>query len=922
MPASNVSDTANSTAGTFYITYNANGGTGAPATQAFTFNAGQTISTTKPTRTGYTFVKWVSNPNSVDFAPGATIPAGWGSFELIAQWTPNNYHLDLNGYLDGVIQGNITGYGTCDIYINGSLVANDVTDYYTEWPYGTTYEIKDIKAATGHTYNGVQGGSISGTITSNHGVNLNFTKNVIKITLNANGGTGGTSVFYYKYGINTFYSDAACTNVITNITRPTKACHTYNTSKGFYGDGTSGGTNGERYVSYDSIVFASDLVTDIYKDATLKCDWTFTSHTYSNNCDTSCNGCGATRTITHTYSYTCDTTCNVCGAPRSASHSYPADDCNCTTAIKCSYGCGTVGTAAKSHNYSTVVTNATCTTTGTKKCSNTGCTVTTSIAALGHTTPADDGNCTTAIKCGRGCGTTVVAAKSHNYSTVVSNATCTATGTKKCSNTGCTATTSIAATGHSYSDTITDWQYNCASVCRYNKCTKCGNVINLVWATSVYGGDNHYGYFANTSSYAYCPWDHSDDNGMYDGEEYWDEYDYNVTGSSCPECGTWCSVSNVRGWEGGYPDECYFYVDFDCGCGESWSEDVSFTTQHNAAYDYHAVVDGSTYCCPDWHGEDESYDGGDGGMQWGDTDCGTTHTYSFACDNSCNNANCTQYRSTTHSYSVSCDTTCDLCGFYRPIAVSAHSLPYTCDTTCRNGCGYTRTASHSYPADDGNCTTAIKCSYGCGTVKTAAKSHTYDNDCDATCNNTGCTAGNRSASHNFVNGTCSKCGQVGCTTHTFGTVNYSWSSTCRSCTASATCTVCGEYVTETDSSTSSGNHGQYGKDYTAYFSTPGFGTQRCPDWHSCSCSTCTAGSGGSSGSGGTTCSHSNRTVTSYNGFADNDCSFEVYYECSNCGYSWMDDIAYESENPSNSAQYEHQAVYNGSSYRCRYWHNY
>ncbi len=47
-------------------------------------------------------------------------------------------------------------------------------------------------------------------------------------------------------------------------------------------------------------------------------------HTYSNNCDTTCNVCGATRSIKHSYSNTCDTSCNVCGAVRSITHSFGA----------------------------------------------------------------------------------------------------------------------------------------------------------------------------------------------------------------------------------------------------------------------------------------------------------------------------------------------------------------------------------------------------------------------------------------------------------------------------------------------------------------------------------------------------------------------------------------------------------------------
>ncbi len=46
------------------------------------------------------------------------------------------------------------------------------------------------------------------------------------------------------------------------------------------------------------------------------------AHVYTNSCDTSCNTCGYTRTITHTYSNDCDASCNVCGATRTAIHSY------------------------------------------------------------------------------------------------------------------------------------------------------------------------------------------------------------------------------------------------------------------------------------------------------------------------------------------------------------------------------------------------------------------------------------------------------------------------------------------------------------------------------------------------------------------------------------------------------------------------
>ena len=78
-----------------------------------------------------------------------------------------SYHLDLNGFLDGKAAGNIYGYGTADIYINGALDTPNASDFYKELPIGTTYEIKNIQAASGYKYNGVYSGSPSGVIGSN-----------------------------------------------------------------------------------------------------------------------------------------------------------------------------------------------------------------------------------------------------------------------------------------------------------------------------------------------------------------------------------------------------------------------------------------------------------------------------------------------------------------------------------------------------------------------------------------------------------------------------------------------------------------------------------------------------------------------------------------------------------------------------------
>ena len=74
--------------------------------------------------------------------------------------------IDLNRTLYGTDYGALDECGTADIYINGSLDADDVSDYYKEWPEGTKYEIKDIKTNEGYAYKGMKNGSLSGTVGS------------------------------------------------------------------------------------------------------------------------------------------------------------------------------------------------------------------------------------------------------------------------------------------------------------------------------------------------------------------------------------------------------------------------------------------------------------------------------------------------------------------------------------------------------------------------------------------------------------------------------------------------------------------------------------------------------------------------------------------------------------------------------------
>ncbi len=187
-------------ANTYTISYNLNGGSygsSHPTSGVY----GSTVTVSNPSRTGYTFTGWSVSGTGASMSETSLI-IGADNITLTANWEANYYYLDLNGMLDGSSSGGISGYGTADVYINGTLVCNDCTDYYTAHPYGTTYSISDIKTTTGHRYNGVYSGSASGTITGNTSVYLSYSTNTYYITYDANGGTGapGTQAFLYNSG--------------------------------------------------------------------------------------------------------------------------------------------------------------------------------------------------------------------------------------------------------------------------------------------------------------------------------------------------------------------------------------------------------------------------------------------------------------------------------------------------------------------------------------------------------------------------------------------------------------------------------------------------------------------------------------------------------------------------------------------------
>ena len=82
---------------TYTVSYNANGGSGAPSSQTKYYGKSLTLSSTKPTRTGYTFQGWgtSSSDTSADYAAGATYSANAG-ITLYAVWKAITYTVSYN----------------------------------------------------------------------------------------------------------------------------------------------------------------------------------------------------------------------------------------------------------------------------------------------------------------------------------------------------------------------------------------------------------------------------------------------------------------------------------------------------------------------------------------------------------------------------------------------------------------------------------------------------------------------------------------------------------------------------------------------------------------------------------------------------------------------------------------------------------
>lgn len=146
-----LSFTVNVPAWTSYtVKYNANGGSGAPSSQTKWKDQTLKLSTTKPTRTGYSFVGWSASASATSstYAAGANYTSN-ASITLYAVWKANTYTVSYNANGGTGAPGNQTK--TYGVALTLSSTKPTRTNYnFKGW--GTSASATTVSYAAGGSY--------------------------------------------------------------------------------------------------------------------------------------------------------------------------------------------------------------------------------------------------------------------------------------------------------------------------------------------------------------------------------------------------------------------------------------------------------------------------------------------------------------------------------------------------------------------------------------------------------------------------------------------------------------------------------------------------------------------------------------------------------------------------------------------------
>ena len=276
IPANTTGDitvTANWTANSYTVTFNANGGgTPSPATKSVTYASTYgTLATCS--RTGYTLAGWYTSASGGTKVESGTKVAITAAQTLYAHWTANSYTVTFNG--------------------NGGGTPSPATKSVT---YDSTYGTLATCSRGGYTlagwYTSASGGTKveSGTkvaITAAQTLYAHWTANTYSITVAPNGGTGG-SASPATYQISTTAQTVA-------LTRPTRAGYSF-----------SSWTTTKGTVSGDTLTIPANA----YGNITLTANWAANSYTVTFNANGGGTPSPASKSVTYDSTYGTLATCS------------------------------------------------------------------------------------------------------------------------------------------------------------------------------------------------------------------------------------------------------------------------------------------------------------------------------------------------------------------------------------------------------------------------------------------------------------------------------------------------------------------------------------------------------------------------------------------------------------------------------------
>lgn len=257
---SDLSYTAYGKPQTHTVSYNANGGSGAPGNQTKTYGYVLTLSSQKPTRTGYIFNYWDGSDGGT-YYPGSSFGTDADTV-LTAHWTPITYYVSYNKNKPGKASHDVTGIMTnskhaYDNGISGNGYSNCLSSNQFSLK-GWSFKNWNTKAdGTGVSYSN---NSNIKNLTEKNGevvtLYAQWEPNIYMLLFeDEDATTPGSLMIYEKYD-HGWYNDQDTKNKITNITIPKKVgmeFKGYNTKE----DGT-----GTKYIDDKGNILASDHAFD------------------------------------------------------------------------------------------------------------------------------------------------------------------------------------------------------------------------------------------------------------------------------------------------------------------------------------------------------------------------------------------------------------------------------------------------------------------------------------------------------------------------------------------------------------------------------------------------------------------------------------------------------------------------------------